>query len=401
VVGQLFEPEFRLAAACSMWPPDAARASRIETLVGESIDWTHFLKVTHRHRVIGLVRHGLHPFESRISRDFMTELNEAAATQLRHSFLQVTESNRIVQLLRARDIPVVLLKGVPVSLLAYGNLALRQSKDIDFLVSPEHAAGAAAVIECAGYVRIRPSAEWQGKALAGWQRHQKHFEYLHRATGVQLELHWRIFLNPRFLDVQFSSEKFQEVAVSSNCSLPAFRNEELLLYLCLHGSVHAWFRLKWLADVNALLQKGGSGAASSLLALAERHDVRQPVAAGLELCRQIFQTVIPPVVLRPALRLFVATAISAMTAGGSILEPNEERFGTTRMSFSNYLLGKNWRHLRDQFKIDFMAPDKVPSALSSWARPFLRTLSWFRNRRIKPRDNLEKKKQNRVLRSRR
>ncbi len=374
-----FQPEFHLAAACATWPPDAARASRIEVLVAKKIDWPHFLNVTQRHRVIGLARHGLHPWRDSIPREIMDQLNAGAARQLRQSLLHAAEASRVVKSLSQQGIPVAVLKGVPLSILAYGDLALRHSRDNDLLISPDHLSAAAATIEGAGYTRIKPSPEWRDKALLGWQRYLKHFEYAHRTSGARLELHWRISANPRLWGLGLCQANVQDVAVLSNCTLPTFATDELLLYLCLHGATHAWFRLKWLADVAALLREGGPNAALRLLELADAHNMRRPVAATLELSREIFQMTVSPVPMDAATRLLIRIAMGAITAGGTRIGPCTTRFGTTPVSFSRYLLHDDWRFRRDEFKVGFMAHDATPSALPSWAHALPRILLWFRS----------------------
>ena len=54
-----FSPEFRLAAACAMWPPSDRRAEAIRAAASGPIDWPRFLRVAQRHQVIGLAHNGL------------------------------------------------------------------------------------------------------------------------------------------------------------------------------------------------------------------------------------------------------------------------------------------------------------------------------------------------------
>jgi hypothetical protein len=165
----------------------------------------------------------------------------------------------------------------------------------------------------------------------------------------------------------------------SNCTLPTFATDELLLYLSIHGATHAWFRLKWLADVAALLREGGPNAALRLLELADAHNVRRPVAATSELSRQIFQMTVSPIRMDAATRLLIRIAIGALTAGGASIGPCSTRFGTTPISLLHYLLHDDWRFRRDELKVGFMVYDATPSALPSWAHALPRTLLSFRN----------------------
>src|SRR6187200_1243268 len=52
-------PEFRLALACSMWPPSDRRIEAIRVAASEPLDWLRFVRVAKRHQVVGLVHDGL------------------------------------------------------------------------------------------------------------------------------------------------------------------------------------------------------------------------------------------------------------------------------------------------------------------------------------------------------
>ena len=59
LMAPLFSPEFRLVAACAMWPPSDRRTEAIRTAAAGPLDWPRFLRVARRHQVIGLVHEGL------------------------------------------------------------------------------------------------------------------------------------------------------------------------------------------------------------------------------------------------------------------------------------------------------------------------------------------------------
>jgi hypothetical protein len=56
--------------------------------------------------------------------------------------------------------------------------------------------------------------------------------------------------------------------------LPTLREEELFAYLCVHGASSAWFRLKWVSDLAALLSDKDSRQVERL------HDRSQQLGAG-------------------------------------------------------------------------------------------------------------------------
>jgi hypothetical protein len=74
-----FSPEFRLAAACAMWPPSDRRTEAIHAAASEPLDWARFLRVATRHQVIGLIHDGL----TQARPDMPPEIADEFGTQAR------------------------------------------------------------------------------------------------------------------------------------------------------------------------------------------------------------------------------------------------------------------------------------------------------------------------------
>jgi hypothetical protein len=55
-------------------------------------------------------------------------------------------------------------------------------------------------------------------------------------------------------------------------------DDMLLLTLCDHGAMHAWFRLKWLSDVAMMLTEERPVGRRQLLKLAEQFDLKRTLA---------------------------------------------------------------------------------------------------------------------------
>ena len=162
--------------------------------------------------------------------------------------------------------------------------------------------------------------------------------------------------------------------------------EDLFAYLCMHGALHWWNRLKWLADVNALLAAApNASGVERLFHAAEARGAGRAAAQALVLCQRLLGTRLPAH-LTTAIghsateRWLEATALSAMTRGHGERDPHEARFGTTRGSLSTFLLSDSWRyrlaelssHLINQ--ADALA---FPLPQSLWfLYPFLRLPLW-------------------------
>ena len=68
-------------------------------------------------------------------------------------------------------------------------------------------------------------------------------------------MHWS-FLDedyPMQVDLEDFWNETQEVKLNGH-PIPTFSNENLLYYLCIHGSKHLWERIEWINDIDLLVQ---------------------------------------------------------------------------------------------------------------------------------------------------
>jgi hypothetical protein len=132
-----FSPEFRLIAACAMWPPSDRRTEAVRTAAVGSIDWPRVLRVARRHQVIGLVHEGLTRVQPDVPSEIAGEIGARASTLVRENLAIARESLKLQRLFDHADVPVLVLKGAPLAMLAFSNLGLRSAQDIDLLVAYE------------------------------------------------------------------------------------------------------------------------------------------------------------------------------------------------------------------------------------------------------------------------
>src|SRR5262249_31137178 len=131
---------------------------------------------------------------------------------------------------------------------------------------------------------------------------------------------------------------------------------DLFSYLCMHGALHSWSRLKWLADINALLTPAPERGVERLVRAAEARGTGRAAAQALLPFRRLLATPLPDRLMTTlargaTVRWLEATALNAMTTGLGEREPREERFGTTRGSLSTFVLGRSWRYRLSELRI--------------------------------------------------
>src|SRR5262245_34352051 len=285
-----FSPEFQLAAACAMWPPSDRRTEAIRTAVAGPLDWPRFLRVTRRHQLIGLVHEGLTQVQPDVPSEIASEISVESAMLIRENLSIARESLRLQRLFDDADLPVLFVKGVALSVLAFGNIGLRASKDIDLLVAYETLPAATTLILRAGYRRFDPPAEVSDAKLRLLMPLRKDLGFIHEATGLQIELHWRLFLNPHAMAETLITAASRIVPLSGAAGLRTLGEENLFAYLCMHGALHWWYRLKWLADVNALLASTPEDDIERFVQAAQVRGVGRAATQALLLCQKLLQT---------------------------------------------------------------------------------------------------------------
>lgn len=147
------------------------------------------------------------------------------------------------------------LKGPLLSFRIYGDPTVRISKDFDFLMVEESIPLAIKSLENLGYQAENfpwPQSTFRQRFI---MKQLNQFSLIHPTNQTSVELHWRL------LDFPVTSADRVNGMIKENLdttsmggqSFTMFNAEFELLYLVIHGSLHAWSRLKWLVDVKDML----------------------------------------------------------------------------------------------------------------------------------------------------
>jgi len=382
---RFLSPEFRLVAACAMWPPSDRGTEAIRAAASDGLDWGRCVRVARRHQVIGLLHEGLIEARLKVPPDIYEAIRAEAAALACENLAIAQESLRLQHLFDDADLPVLFVKGAALALLAFNNLGLRGAQDIDLLVNHETLPAAIALILRAGYNRFNPPLDISDAHLRLLMPLRKDLGFVHQGTGLRVELHWRLFLNPHAMAENSLMTASRVVPLTEAAGLRTLGEDDLFAYLCMHGALHWWYRIKWLADVNALVAAAPGSGIERLFSVAEARGAGRAAAQALLLCQRLLGTPVPAALLATisknlTVRWLEATALNAMTAGQSEREPRDLRFGTTRGSLSTFLLSTSWRYRLAELKnhlTNHMDALTVPLPERLWfLYPMLRLPLW-------------------------
>ena len=182
-------------------------------------------------------------------------------------------------------------------MLAYGSIGPKMGWDIDLLVPLESIEPAAALLESAGYRLSLPTGRKARQRLGLWHRHWKESVWTGPDGRLTVELHTRLNDNPMLLPDVGSNSPRRQVEVSKGKFLETLRTDELFAYLCVHGASSAWFRLKWIADVGALLGACPPREIERLYRRSQALGAGRAPAQALLLCERLFATPLPPALI--------------------------------------------------------------------------------------------------------
>ena len=380
--------EFALAAACCR-PPGPARDEAVRASA-DGVDWAAFERLAWRHRVEGLIHAALFAAGVAPVGPVAGALRESAGAIARAGLASAAETGRLQGLFDRAGIANLVLKGATLDMLAWGRIGLKRAWDIDLLASPADAPRARALLEREGYALVVPADGGEG-AFATWITLAKEAVFRHPAHGHVAELHWRLTDAATLLPGLDAGSPAQTVTLSPTLALRTLAEGELFAYLCVHGTSHAWSRLKWLADLGALLARRDGVQRGGLYRRAVSLRAGRCAATALLLCERLLGLPLPEGCAaeirgdRKAARL-VGVAMDAMTGGGGA-EIAGRPLMAERILLSHFLFADGWPFLMAEWRRQWVSLDdrmrlRLPQRLT-FLYDFIRAPLWVW-RRLQP-----------------
>jgi hypothetical protein len=310
---------FALLAACCRPPADVARDQAVRLAAG-AVDWARFERLAARHRVEGLAVEALARAGVSPPPPVIDSLRATAARSARLGLAQAAESVRIQAALDGAGLPSLVLKGVVLDILAWGRIGLKSAWDIDLLVLPKDVPAAVRVLAELGYGLVQPAhLADDPQAWRRWMGFSKECVFAHRVSGLAVELHWRAADSAGLLPSITAASPARRVALTPTLGVRTLGEAETFAYLCVHGSSHGWARLKWLADLAALVAPLSPAQVAGLCRQAESLRAGRCPAVALLLAAQLFGSPVPREIESQARRLrtraLAALALEALRGG--------------------------------------------------------------------------------------
>ena len=200
---------------------------------------------------------------------------------------------RLLNSFARQGIDVVPLKGPMLDQTLYGNLALRAFGDLDLLVRKADVLHAKHLLESEGY-QLRSTLHWATDS-ACFRVRDSELSFSRTNTNVNIDLHWHLL--PRYFPSPFHEDRvWRRLRTLSfaGVTTSTLSTEDLLLFLCAHGTKHLWERLGWICDVGRLVQVERVIDWSYVLEQAEGTGTSRMLTLGLLVASDLLGTELPP-----------------------------------------------------------------------------------------------------------
>jgi Uncharacterised nucleotidyltransferase len=213
------------------------------------LDWDLLLDLAGDHRVLGVLAARLKETGfAEVPGHAREKLQNRMRAQQLFSLSMTAELFRILEQFERDGIASLLVKGPLVSLLAYGDPAVRSYVDLDLVVRDANILAASQIMTSLGFEADVPEQAIRAGKIPG--------EYLFGRPGTRqiVELHtektFRYYPRPMRIADLFSR---QRRVLLDGKEIPTLSLEDEFVLNCIHGAKHFWERLMWTADIAAIV----------------------------------------------------------------------------------------------------------------------------------------------------
>ncbi len=259
--------------------PNPELAGRLQN--SNEIDWDLLINLSAYHCVT--------PIVARVLNDHFPDVVPAQASQkmarickdvARRSFALTGELIKIQRLFEDNDVPFLTMKGATLAESLYGDIVLRDFRDIDLLIEKAHAAAVYRIMINEG---LTPRGAIAERELDDYMHFcgQLAFER-DSASPLIVDVHWELH------SFKPGAKLFENQQFTSVCgrTFKTLSPELMLLFLCTHGSIDYWARLRLVVDVAMAIKKLPINW-PRLMLLANELAVQKQLRSGMTMASQV------------------------------------------------------------------------------------------------------------------
>lgn len=242
-----------LLFACCRPLAAPGRIEAIRTAAAEGFDPARLMSLAIAHRVEGFVHQGLSAAAIELPREQAEILARRTGNGRKAMLMHSVETLRLAKLFEAAGIDAIFMNGAALAMVAHGSFNQKTSSDIDILVDPRSLDRLIASLPDWGY-QFTCVLDVQGdRYLRRYAAISSETTWRNRERRMTLDVHQRLMFHKGLMPRVGLASPREVVALAPGQFVTTIARDHLFAYLTVHGLGHGWERIKWLADVAAML----------------------------------------------------------------------------------------------------------------------------------------------------
>jgi hypothetical protein len=285
--------EWKILLICARTTLDSFEHKKLLELCQQNVNWTDLFELAYFHRTQGLVYIHLKDVPpGAIPKHCLQQLKETILPQTLQSLAQSTTLVKALDILCNNGIMAIPFKGPVFTKKYYGNETLRNYCDLDILIAPHEIYAAVTALQEIGCVPSFPLNKSQLEVLA--KTDNEYPLYLPKQR-ICIDLQWELTggYTGCLLTLNNFVENLKTIQFMGK-SVSVFGEEDLLVYLCIHGNQHIWAQLDQVCCIAELIKKNDNIDWTLVWHRATELKVIRIVSVGLLLVSNLLSVELPP-----------------------------------------------------------------------------------------------------------
>jgi len=286
-------PEIELLVYGARTSLSAAAKNRIGELLRENLNWNEVIGMAARHAVVPLLYRNLNVCSYLVPAEVLERLRVLTLRTSIQNLNLAAELSRLVKMMERNGIASLPFKGPVLAISAYGDLSLRQFSDLDIVIRKKDVQKAKELFVERGYLPLGDRTPEQDEVFLKARR-PYNYKFISANGQVRVELHWEFTSRYNSFSVNYEAlfERLIPVEFAGHQVLQ-LKPEDLILFLCQHGSKHFWDRLLWLIDIVEVIRTYSALDWKKTISQAESMGARRMLFLGLHLAERLLDLELP------------------------------------------------------------------------------------------------------------
>lgn len=290
---QTMKEEIEFILLCSRPNLDYEAENKATQYLNQScFDWEYFYELSVAFGVLPLLyRHLKNRFSKHVPDHILKKIHHFFLVNGTRNAVLTHELLKILELLNTKNILAVPFKGPVLADVVYGSDLLRTFSDIDILVQTSEAVVALKTLQDAGY---RLVDELDEKYADFYVEIEHAFNLQSPGGKINIDPQWKLLgiYTPEPITLEKFKDRLIEMKFAGK-DIIHLAYEDLLFYLCVHGTKDGWRKFEWVCCIAELLRKHPDLDWDRIIHTAEKESCMNKFMLGIYLAVTLCKAPLP------------------------------------------------------------------------------------------------------------